>query len=114
MEKALAKLAKTPNAQSPQNAMRSQLMPQANMVIMLDLATLVKDIAKLVLDAEIIPIPIDGAPLDNVKFDASFIGFSAGTETNGVRAKTVIPIKQIKNLFDLGMTFKDMAPGPQL
>ncbi|MDA1015432.1 MAG: hypothetical protein O3A00_13395 [Planctomycetota bacterium] len=114
MEKALAELGKTPNPQSPQNALRAQLLPQANVVIMFDLATLVKDVAKLVLDAEVIPIPIDGAPLGNLKFESSYIGISAGTETNGVRAKTVIPMKQIKNLFDLGMTMKGMAPGPQL
>ncbi len=46
--------------------------------------------------------------LDTLKFDKSFMGFSAAAETDAVRARTRIPVEQLRSLFGLVMTMQQM------
>lgn len=116
LEEALAAADRKANPATPQAQLRAKLLPKANAVILFDLATTIKEIVKIVAESGVLPaeVPLDAEVLDDVKFDKSYIGFSVGTEKNGVRAKTIIPVKQMKNLFDIGMAFRRMVQPPQL
>lgn len=116
MEEALAAADRKANPATPQAALRAKLLPKANAVILFDLATTIKDIVKIVAESGVLPaeVPLDGEALDDIKFDKSYIGFSVGTEKNGVRAKTIVPVSQMKNIFDIGMAFRRMVQPPQL
>ncbi|HID24109.1 MAG TPA: hypothetical protein EYP14_17145 [Planctomycetaceae bacterium] len=82
-------------------ALRQQLLPKANVLVLIDLPGSIFQVFKLIVDSGKLPIPVKPDMLDGLQISPSYMGFSVATEPQGVRAKTVIPTKQFQNIMQL-------------
>ncbi|NOX56249.1 MAG: hypothetical protein GXP27_17755 [Planctomycetes bacterium] len=82
-------------------ALRQQLLPKANVLVLIDLPGTVFQIFKLIVDSGKLPIPVTPDMLNGLQISPSYMGFAVATEPQGVRAKTVIPTKQFQNIMQL-------------
>lgn len=92
------------------SATRKQLPAKANVLVMIDLPGTLLRIATLVIGSGELPIPIPPEALDSLKIEPSYLGFALATENQGLRAKTVVPVKQIQGIMKLVMFAQQMAP----
>jgi hypothetical protein len=84
---------------------RGMVLKKANVVVLVDLPNLIIDVLKTAVATGKVPIPI---PIDQLpKIDSSYMGFSVGTEAQGVRMKSVISAKSVIGF----VKFAEMAQG---
>jgi len=79
---------------------RALLGAKSNMVVLFDLPTTLYQAVKVAVNANL-PLPIPAEKLDDVTIPSNYLGFSGSTEPAGVRLITVIPVEQIKGVWDL-------------
>jgi hypothetical protein len=103
MDDALKLLADSASAASNEavGTARQQMMPKANMVFLLDLIGLMKDVVKVASESGQVPIPLPPDLMDGIESGTSYIGFAIGTEPQAARMKAVVPVSQIKGIATL-------------
>lgn len=78
-------------------AARKKLLPQANLIGLLDIpGTLAKGM-ELAIQAGA-PIPLNENDLKEVRGEPSFVGISVAMEGGGVKAKTIVPVQQMQGI----------------
>lgn len=100
MTKALASQSAKSNT-SPNAAFdlaRKQLGAKANLIVLFDLPMTVANAAKLVVESGLVPIPLEPAMLEGLQLKESYLGFSIGTEPQGIRVNTHIPVEQVQGM----------------
>jgi hypothetical protein len=97
MTDALAAVEK-PATSSPVQAARAPLGAKANVVVLFDLSNTIAKIAELVVKAQVLPLPIDADQVKALQSKPSYLGLSAGTEAQGLRVKTHVPVQQMQNI----------------
>jgi len=95
-------------ADSATGKARARLLTNANVVGLIDLPNMAVRIVQIASRAEVLPIPLPEGALDNLKIAPSYIGFSAGTEAQGIRMKSEIPAKSIQGIMQLVNFFQTM------
>jgi hypothetical protein len=82
---------------------RGRLMEKANLIALIDLPNLALKIAKVAFKNEDVKaaVPFKGEFLEGAEVPTSFIGFSAGTEAQGIRLRTEIPATTFKNFVQI-------------
>jgi len=83
-------------------ATRNMLSTNANLVVLADLPGSLARLARLVLNSDLVPFPIDPDAFD-IPETTSYFGLSVATEEAGVRAKVYLPAVQAKNGYLFGM-----------
>ena len=101
MEAAL-KTYKSASATSPAVAFSKTLLPESNLVWMLDLPTLAVRGAKQAGNFEA-QLPFDPSELDALEVAPSFMGGAIGIEKDAIRAKFSLPVENAQNIAKLVM-----------
>jgi hypothetical protein len=86
------------SAKSPIQQSRTKLGAKSNVVVLLDLANLVAKIVDVVVQGQLLPIPLDGDQVKGLQSKPSYFGIGAGTEPQGLRVKTHIPVEQMQGI----------------
>jgi hypothetical protein len=87
---------------------RKGLIESPNILFLVDVPGLAVQGLRVASGIPGVPLNINPAMLDSVKFDKSFMGFAAAAEKDAVRARTRIPVEQLKSIFSLVMTAQTM------
>jgi hypothetical protein len=90
---------------------RKGLIPNPNVLVLLDLPGLAVQGLKMASAIPGLPIQIDASQLDGLKFEKSYIGFSAAAEKNAVRVKTRLPVEQVQALMAVGLFAQSLHQG---
>ncbi|MEO1997428.1 MAG: hypothetical protein ABGZ17_19395, partial [Planctomycetaceae bacterium] len=98
-------------ANGPAQTTRSQLLKQANILMLLDLPGFAVDIMRLVVESGQVPIPLNQESLDGLKLKRSYSGFSLSTAKQGLRVKTTIPTAQIQGIVKIGQLVQKLMSG---
>lgn len=111
MEELIAAASATDSStDSAAQAARARLMAKANLVGLIDLPNLALKIGRAALANEEIAenAPVKLKHLDGISVPASFIGFAAGTEAQGLRFRTEIPAKTFQNFAQIAAYVQQM------
>jgi len=110
MKKALAAFkqpeSNTTTTPSDNQVVRGEMLKEANLIGMIDLPNVALAGVKAAASAGALPVPIKAEQLEGLAIPHSFIGFSAGTEPQGLRMKTHIPAKTLNGFFQLFTFFQ--------
>ena len=87
---------------------RKGLIESPNILFLVDVPGLAVQGMRVASGIPGVPLNINPAMLDSLKFDKSYMGFSAAAEKDAVRSKTRIPVEQLRSLFSLVMTAQAM------
>jgi len=87
---------------------RKGLIESPNILFLVDVPGLAVQGLRVASGIPGVPLNINPAMLDSLKFDKSFMGFAAAAEKDAVRARTRIPVEQLRSLFSLVMTAQAM------
>ncbi|HVJ67796.1 MAG TPA: hypothetical protein VM510_07430 [Caulifigura sp.] len=87
---------------------RKGLIDSPNVLFLVDVPGLVVQGMRVASGIPGIPLNINNQMLDSLKFDKSFMGFTAAAEKDAVRAKTRVPVEQLKSIMSLVMTVQMM------
>ncbi|HEY2250962.1 MAG TPA: hypothetical protein VGH74_07865 [Planctomycetaceae bacterium] len=99
MKDSLAALEKSSeSSKSPFQQSRAKLGAKSNLVVLVDLTNTIAKIVDLVVQSQAVPIPLDAEQVKNLQQKPSFFGISAGTEPQGLRVKTVVPVEQMQGI----------------
>jgi hypothetical protein len=99
MTDSLAALEKSSeSSKSPFQQSRAKLGAKSNLVVLVDLTNTIAKIVDLVVQSQAVPIPLDAEQVKNLQQKPSFFGISAGTEPQGLRVKTVVPVEQMQGI----------------
>lgn len=79
---------------------RALLGAKSNVVVLFDLPSTLLQGIRVAVNSNL-PLPIPAEKLDDVKITSNYLGFSGATEPGGVRLITVIPVEQIKGVWNL-------------
>jgi len=91
---------------------RASLMPEANVVVLLDLPGLVGRGLKVASKVEGVPLMVNAAAIDGLGLGPSYMAFSFGSEKNTYKGQYRIPMEQITGLTKLGVLIgASMRPG---
>jgi hypothetical protein len=90
---------------------RKGLIPNPNVLVLLDLPGLAVQGLKMASAIPGLPIQIDAGQLDSLTFEKSYIGFSAAAEKNAVRVKTRLPVEQVQALMAVGIFAQSLHQG---
>ena len=92
--------------------LRSGLMKEGNMIVLVDVATgLAKALKAVTTIEDLPPIPINAQMIDNLFLTPSYIGVGVAQEGNSVRCRTQIPVAQMQNIGKIGMMLAPLAAG---
>ena len=78
-------------------ATRKQLLPEANIIGILDIPGTLSRIMEIAIQAGA-PVPLNDDDLKTIRGETSYAGFSLGTTKNGLKAKTVVPLQQMQGI----------------
>lgn len=111
MEAALAAAAKkdASEASPAMQAIRKQLVEKPNTLMLIDLPGMIADMARIAATIEEIPFKIDTGAIDSLDLKESYMGFSGGSEPQGFRIKTYIPVEQAQGIAKIGFAAAAMA-----
>ena len=100
MKDSLAALDQKPSESSKSafQQSRAKLAAKANLAVLFDLTNTIAKIVDLVVQSQAIPIPLDAEQVKGLQQKPSFFGISAGTEPQGLRVKTLIPVEQMQGI----------------
>ncbi|MBI3864269.1 MAG: hypothetical protein HY290_20490 [Planctomycetia bacterium] len=102
---------KSATTKTPFQTARGKLAPKSNVVVMFDLANTAVKILELVAQAQVLPLPLDADQIKQLQSKPSYFGLSAGTEAQGLRVKTVVPVEQMQGFAKIGMFFQQQFGG---
>jgi hypothetical protein len=79
---------------------RGNLAAKSNVVFLLDLPNTIVKVLEVVVQAQILPpvLPLDLDQIKSLQTKPSYFGLSAGTEPQGLRVKTHIPVEQMQGI----------------
>ncbi|QDT52363.1 hypothetical protein Pan44_03730 [Caulifigura coniformis] len=92
---------------------RKGLIDAPNVLFLVDVPGLIVQGMRVASAIPAVPLNINPAMLDSLKFEKSFMGFAAAAEKDAVRARTRIPVEQLRSLFSLVMTAQAMQQQQQ-
>lgn len=100
MKDSLAAVDQKPSesSKSPFMQSRAKLGAKTNLVVLLDMTNAIAKIVDLVVQSQAVPIPLDPEQVKNLQQKPSFFGISAGTEPQGLRVKTLVPVEQMQGI----------------
>jgi hypothetical protein len=78
-------------------ATRKQLLPQANIIGLLDLPGTIASGMEIANQAGA-QVPLGENDIKSIRGEPSYLGFSLATDGNGLRAKTVVPVAQMQGV----------------
>ncbi len=81
---------------------RKGLIADPNVLFLIDVPGLAVQALRIASAVPGLPVQIKAEQLDNLKFEKSFMGFSAAADKNAIRVKSRIPAAQIQALVQLG------------
>ncbi|OAI54869.1 hypothetical protein AYO47_09785 [Planctomyces sp. SCGC AG-212-M04] len=87
---------------------RKGLIESPNLLFLVDVPGLAVQGMRVASAIPGVPLQINAAMLDSLKFDKSYMGFSAAAEKDAVRSKSRVPVEQLRSLFSLVMTMQAM------
>lgn len=93
-------------------AARKQLLPQANIIGLMDLPGFLAKGIDLAMEAGA-PVPIAENDLKAIRGEPSFAGFSVATEGNGLKSKTIVPVQQMQGIARFVRTIENAQRQPQ-
>ena len=96
MQGLVTALNSTPSKDAATAAARKRFFEKANVVVLVDVARLIVNGARLAAREE--AIPIDAAVLDDLKLSPSFIGFAVTCEPTAARSQMEIPVVQAQGI----------------
>ncbi|MBC8290398.1 MAG: hypothetical protein H8E37_08785 [Planctomycetes bacterium] len=80
---------------------RRLALPKSNMVAMIDLPNFLVKGAAAIAKTGMLPIPLPAEQIAEIKIPASYLVISVGTEVDGLRAKTALPVKMFKGFMEI-------------
>jgi hypothetical protein len=80
---------------------REMALEKANMIAMIDLPNLLVEGAAAAAKTGLLPIPLPVEQLADIKIPASYLVISVGTEPDGLRARTALPVKMFKGFMEI-------------
>lgn len=80
---------------------RRHALPKSNLIAMIDLPNLVVKGAVAVAKTGMLPIPLPAEQIAEIKIPASYLVISVGTEVDGLRARTALPVKMFKGFMEI-------------
>jgi hypothetical protein len=80
---------------------RKLALPKSNLVAMIDLPNFLVKGAAAVAKTGMLPIPLPAEQIAEIKIPASYLVISVGTEVDGLRAKTALPVKMFKGFMEI-------------
>lgn len=86
---------------------RKALLPKANLIGLWDLPGTIAAGLDLATRAGG-PVPFNEMDINNIRGETSFLGFSLSREENGLRAKTVVPLKQMQGVARFVQLIREM------
>jgi hypothetical protein len=100
MTDALASIEQKPgdSSKSPIQQSRAKLGSKSNLVILFDVSNTIAKAVDLVVQSQLVPIPLDPDQIKGLQSKPSFFGLSAGTEPQGLRVKTLVPVEQMQGI----------------
>lgn len=113
MTDALAALEKSPGdaSKSPMQQTRAKLGAKANLLFLFDLSNTVSKILVMAVESQSVPIPIDPDTVKDLQSKPSYLGFSVGTEAQGLRVKTVVPLEQMQGIAKIVKFVQEVVGG---
>jgi hypothetical protein len=106
-----AQEAKSSSTKSAAEQARAKLGAKANVVFMFDLPNTIAKILDLVVQAQVLPLPLDANQVKELQSKPSYFGISAGTEPQGLRVKTVVPVEQMQGMAKIVMFVQQLLGG---
>ena len=103
MQGLVTALSSTPSKDAATAAARKRLFEKANVVVLVDVARLIVNGAKLAAREQ--AIPVDAETLDGLKLPTSFIGLAIACEATAARSQVEIPVAQAQGIAKLAMLF---------
>ncbi len=103
------KPSETTNA--PLSQTRGKLSPKANLVFLFDIANTISKVVSMIVESQMLPIPLDADAVKELQSKASYLGISAGSEPQGLRVKTHIPVQQMQGIAKIVKFFQDVQAG---
>jgi hypothetical protein len=101
MKAALAGLDGTAATSGPMVEARKMALGKSNLVAMVDLPNFLVQGAVAAGKSGMLPIPLPTEEIAKIKIPASYLVISVGTEPDGLRAKTALPIKMFKGFMEI-------------
>ena len=92
---------------------RKLALPKSNLVAMIDLPNFLVKGAAAVAKTGMLPIPLPAEQIAEIKIPASYLVISVGTEVDGLRAKTALPVKMFKGFMEI-QKFVQQMQGQEL
>jgi len=89
---------------------RAKLAPTANLVFMIDLASMASDGLRMAGEALGPLVPVQPDQIKKLNIKRSYLGMSVGAESTGVRVKGHAPFLQLSGFVKLGNVLKDLIP----
>ena len=80
---------------------RALALAKANMIAMIDLPNLLVKGASAAAKTGMLPIPLPVEQLADIKIPASYLVISVGTEPDGLRARTALPLGMFKGFMEI-------------
>lgn len=113
MTDALAAIEKPGASKSPVMQARGNLAAKSNVVFLLDLPNTIAKILEVVVQSQILPpvFPLDLDQIKSLQTKPSYFGLSAGTEPQGLRVKTHIPVEQMQGIAKIVAFVQQMMGG---
>jgi hypothetical protein len=102
---------KTSSTKSAFQQSRGKLSAKSNLILLFDLPNALAKLLELVVQAQIVPLPIDVNQVQQLQSKPSYFGLSAGTEAQGLRVKTTIPVEQMQGVAKIGMFLQQLFGG---
>ncbi len=90
---------------------RGKLTAKSNFVFLLDLPNTLAKILEVVVQAQVLPLPLDANQVKGLQSKPSYFGLSAATEAQGLRVKTSIPIEQMQGIAKIAMFVQNLIGG---
>jgi hypothetical protein len=99
----LLKGLKTPSTGTAFERARGQLLPKANILVMIDLAGTVGSALQAAIESGRFPIPVTQDQIEGLGLKPSFLGFSVSTGKGSFEAKHFVEAEQIRGLYQIGV-----------
>lgn len=89
----------------------NQLLPESNVTVLMDIPDMLSAMLGFAIEAGA-PIPVDNDTIKQIKGKRSYLGVSVGVDPDGLRAKTAVPVEQIKGVYNFAKTVRDISRNP--
>lgn len=92
-----------PSVTSPLTKARGELPANANLILLLDLPTLIRNASILAIEGGL-PLGIQATTFEQIKLKESYLAVSLGAEQRALRSRVFLPVDQVQGLFRLAIS----------